>query len=110
MDVNKATYLKYLRMANMLELKPTSELADMELKLVRQLIKAGLLADSDDRFLSVAETNVIVLTPEGAIALSAWEKEEKESTILYKVGDGLLRTSWIIVGVLISAIVKWLNI
>lgn len=109
LNINKLTYLDYLRKANDGSFLPSNRLADLDLLIVRELINEDLLSDSKERFLSTKGTNIIVLTPKGAVTLSEWEKAERDAKWWYKLGDGFIRFSWVIVGVIASALTKWLS-
>jgi hypothetical protein len=109
LNVNKDSYLEYLRKANIGELDATNRLAGMELKIVQELILEGLLSDSKERFLAAVETNRTFITPKGAVTLGEWEKSIKENSIYYKFGAGLVRFLWVIVGVLASSLASLLN-
>lgn len=108
MDINRDTYLAYLRRANSGDLLPTNRLAGLELRLVQELIEEGLLSDSNDRYLANTETNKTVITPKGAVTLSDWERDKKENTWWYKVGSALTRFLWVLVGVIATVSAKLL--
>ena len=108
LEINKNTYLSYLRKANSGNLLPTNRLAGLELRLVSELINEGLLSDSKDRYLSGAETNKTVITPKGAVVLSDWERDLKEGRWWFKLGEALTRFLWVLVGVATTVIAKLL--
>lgn len=106
MNVNKETYLEYLKKANRSELLPTNRLSGLELKIVQKLIKSDLLSDSTDRFGSTNETNKTFITPKGAALLADWERDLKQNSTLYKFGSALTRFAWVLVGVLSTLVAK----
>jgi len=108
MEINRDTYLAYLRKANSGELLPTNRLAGLELRLVQELINEELLSDSKDVYLAIAETNKTVITPKGAITLSDWERDKKQNTWWYKTGSALTRFLWVMVGVIATVSAKLL--
>lgn len=108
MDINRDTYLEYLNKANSGGLLPTNRLAGLELRLVQELIDEGLLSDSKDRFLATVETNKTVITPKGAVTLSDWERDRKESKWWFKAGAALTRFLWVMVGVIATVSAKFL--
>ena len=108
MDINKSTYLKYLRQANSGLLGPLSSHGGSERRAVQELINEGLIADSKERFASSSPEHKCVITPKGAITLSDWERDIRMNSIGHKIGAAVVRVLWVFVGVLSTIITKYM--
>ncbi|MBW4935555.1 hypothetical protein [Marinobacter sp. F4206] len=108
MEVNKDSYLEYLRMANRGVLGPISGLEGLERRLVQELVAEGLVSDSKERFLASNEKNRCFITPKGAITLADWERDIREGKWWYKAGVAFTRFLWVLVGVFATVVGKYL--
>ena len=108
MEVNKDSYLKYLRMANRGNLGPVNRLGGLERRLVQELVGEGLISDSKERFLSSNEKNRCFITPKGGITLADWDRDIREGAWWFKALASLTRLLWVLIGVLATVVGKYL--
>ncbi len=99
-------YVNLLQRASRGNLGYIHKLQGLELRASKELLKAGLLSESEAKSEKMISSVVYesILTPDGALALSNWSAYLKQESWPYKIGTALTRFLWIIAGALAASV------
>ena len=97
-------YVDILRLASIKGLPHNSEAHLQNERAINELISSGLLSNNAKDIGVMRIVGHMVITPEGAMALAEWSEYMWRSSLMYKVGDAVVRFLWVLIGAGIAVI------
>lgn len=98
------TYVETLRLAATAEMPRLRDITEIDQRVIKELMDAGLLSDARTKLGLSTFTLPVVLTPSGAQALVEWSDYLRRESWWYKAGSAFVRFLWVIVGALCASL------